>query len=168
MGLVPTLLLWQLGTIIDRAAPIFLLSGLIAVGLCLIVYHILHRWHHGTLLTILSLGLPLMYYIFVAASHPVFLPLFYGVIVLVVLAGVLGALVSGKWSWQGLAINIAFFFSVLLLVIFIGSRFELVYVEAGLLAAGAFGITRLCQMNLVSWMALVPRWIYKGMEKIWY
>ena len=59
--------------------------------------------------------------------------------------------------------NIAYFCTALLLVIGL-ARGELAYAEAGLLTAGAFGITRLCQVDCFSWISQGARWIYRGLE----
>lgn len=165
-GLFPAVMLWLLGAI-DLFLPVYFCGGLAAIGLCLIVYHILHRWHHPGIIAFLTLGTPLMFYVFTAVSHPVFLPLVYGVAFLVGLAGIFGGLVSGNWSWSGVGINIAFLCTVFILIIGLGSLVDIVYIEAGLLAAGGFGITRLCEIDFISWVVRAPRWIHKGMEKIW-
>lgn len=167
MGILPAFLLWRLGTI-EQCASAFFYASILTVFLCLAVFYILRYWHHPAVLTLLALGLPLMFFVYVAVAHPVFLPLFYAVAALMVVTGCVGALVTANWSWQGVAQNIAFLCSVMLLVTAIGSRLELVYIESGLLAAGAFGITRICAVDLTSWLFLVPRWICRGLEKIWY
>ena len=167
MGMLPAVSLWLIGAI-DRDDPVFFSSALIAIILCLSIFYILRRWHHSSVIILLTLGLPLMFYIYVAVVHPIFLPLFYGTTTLVALAGLLGAAVSGNFTWPEIGRNIAFFASVLLIALLVGSRFGLIYVEAGLLAAGAFGITRLCEMDMISWLSRAPKWIARGMEKIWY
>jgi hypothetical protein len=167
MGMLPAVLLWRIGAI-DRTAALFFYTAFAAIILCLLIYYILHRWHHAAAITLLTLGFPLLFYIFVAVLHPVFLPLFYGTAGLIVIAGVLGAAVSGNWSWAEIGKNLAFFCTVLLVALCIGSRFDLIYVEAGLLASGAFGITRLCDIDMVSWLSHAPRWIARGMHKVWY
>jgi len=165
-GLVPAVLLSLLNLIVRDEAKFFL-GSLAAIVLCLIIYTALGRWHHPAVLTLLSLACPLLYYVYVAVAQPVFLPLFYGGAILVIATGCLGALVVGKWSWQAIGINIAFLSLVILLIIGIGALLEVAYIEAGLLAAGAFGITRMCEVNLIRLFSRVPRMIYKGMEKIW-
>src|SRR5690554_4023584 len=148
-GFLPALVLWRLGAI-EQWVPQFLCAGAATVIICLIIYYSLRAWQHPALLTLLGLGIPLMYYTYVAVERPIFLPLFYGAAGLILLASCVGALVTDNWSWTGVGSNIAFFCTVLLLVLTIG-RIELVYTEAGLLAAGAFGITRLCDVDLLSW-----------------
>lgn len=165
MGLLPATLLCYFYAKFSSA---YFSGGLVAIGLCFLIFYLLQRWHHPAVLILLTLGFPLMFYIFIAVTEPIFLPLFYGTVLLIVVASCLGALIAGDWSWLGVAKNLALFCSVFLLVIAIGRRVELVYVEAGLLAAGAFGITRLSEMDLVSWVFSVPRWLYKGMHKLWY
>jgi hypothetical protein len=164
-GLVPALILWRLGAI-EQCVPQFFCAGAVTVAASLSVYYILRVWQHPALLTLLGLGIPLMFYVYVAVLRPIFLPLFYGAAGLILLASCTGALVTENWTWTGVGSNIAFFCTVLLLVLAIG-RVELVYTEAGLLAAGAFGITRLCDVDLLSWCVRIPRWVYSGLEKLW-
>lgn len=149
IGLVPAVLLYAFG-MADAYAPLFFVCSLAAAIFSLLVYSLLQRWHHAAVLTLLALGLPLMFYVFVAASYPVFLAIFYGAAGLVVLAGCLGALISGTWSWQSIGINIGFMFSVLLAIIGLGLWLDTLFVEAGVLAAAAFAITRLCDIDFVS------------------
>lgn len=166
VGFLPAVLLWQLG-VIEQCVPEFFYAAAATVSVCFIIYHLLRNWDHPALLTLLSLGFPLMFYIFVAVVQPIFLPLFYGVAALLLLASCIGAFVAGNWSWSGVGTNIAFFCTVLLMVMAMG-KVNLVYTEAGLLAAGAFGITRLCDVDLLGWCVWLPRWIYRGLEKIWF
>lgn len=166
MGMAPAFLLWGLGAI-DQFKAIYFFSGLAAVILCLLVYHLLDRWHHGGLLVLLTLGIPLMCYVFVAVRHAIFLPLFLGAAVLALMTALVGSMIGDTWSWQGIGINLAFLCTSAFIIVAIGSRLGIVYAEAGLMAAGAFGITRLCQMDLLSWLALFPGWIYRGLEKLW-
>lgn len=166
IGLLPALIFWGLGEA-ERTAPEFFYAAAAAVAVSLAVYHLLRRWRHPSLLVLLTLGAPLLFYVYVAAEYPEFLFLFYGGCFLVVLAAVLGAVIAGAWSWSEVGGNIAYFCTALLLVIGL-ARGELAYAEAGLLTAGAFGITRLCQVDCFSWIFRAPRWIYRGLEKLWY
>ncbi len=166
MGLVPAFLLWQLGAI-DQYTSVYFFGGLAAIVLCLLIYHLLNKWHHGGLLVLLTIGIPLMCYVFVAVRHAIFLPLLLGTALLAVMTALVGSLIGDNWSWQGIGINLAFLFTVCFFIIVIGGRFGVICAEAGLMAAGAFGITRICQMDLLSWLALFPRWIYQGLEKLW-
>lgn len=166
MGMVPAFILWRLGAI-DQFTAIYFFSGLAAVILSLLVYHLLERWHHGGLLVLLTLGIPLMCYVFVAVRHAIFLPLFGGAAVLALMTALVGSIIGDTWSWQGIGINLAFLCTTAFLIVAIGGRLGIIYAEAGLMAAGAFGITRLCQMDLLSWLAFLPRWIYRGLEKLW-
>lgn len=165
-GFLPAIILWRLG-VIEHWASEFFYAGAATVAVCLMIYYILRTWHHPALLTMLGLFIPLLYYIYVAVVHPIFLPLFYGAAALILLASSIGALIADNWSWSRVGANISFFCTVLLLVLAIG-RIELVYTEAGLLATGAFGITRLCDVDLISWLGIIPRWVYKGLEKVWF
>lgn len=167
MGLVPAFLLWQLGATNQHTA-VYFLSGLAAIGLCLIIYYLLNKWHHGGLLVLLTLGIPLMCYVYIAVRHAMLAPLFLAGALLAVLAALAGSLIGNNWSWQGVGINLAFLCTSIFLIVAFGKRFGVLYAEAGLLAAVPFGITRLCQMDFLSWLAALPRWIYRGMEKIWH
>jgi|SRR5690554_523386 len=167
IGLLPVGILWQAG-FIQRSIPEYIFGSLASILLCLIIYHLYQRWHHAAVVTLGALGCPLMFYVFVAVDYPAFLPLFYGITLLVVLASGLGALVSGNWSWQGVGINLAFFSTLILFCFGVGSWFDMAYVEAGVLAILSFGITRLCGINILGWIFIAPRLIHQGMQKIWY
>lgn len=164
IGLVPAVLLCAFG-MSEAYVSLFFLCSLTAAILSLLIYSLLQRWHHAAVLTFLALGLPLMFYVFVAAIYPIFLTLFYGAAGLVVLAGCLGALISGTWSWQSIGINIGYMFSVLLAIIGLGQWLDTLFIEAGVLAAAAFAITRLCDIDFVSGTLRALRRV-KGPEKI--
>lgn len=167
MGLVPAFLLWQLGAT-DQHTAVYFLSGLAAMALCMIIYYLLTKWHHGGMLVLLTLGIPTMCYVYIAVLHPVLAPLFLAGALLAVFAALVGSVIGNNWSWQGVGINLAFLCTCIFLIIIIGSRFGVVYAEAGLLAAVPFGVTRLCQMDLLSWLAPLPGWIYRGLENLWH
>ncbi len=163
---MPAFILWKLGAI-SQFTSLYFLSGIAAVVLCLVIYYLLAKWHHGGLLVFLTLGIPPMSYIFVAVRYPVFLPLFLGIAILILFTALVGALISETWSWQGIGINLAFLSTATFMVIAIGSSLDVIWVEAGLMATGTFGITRLCEMDLLSWLAHLPGKIYQGLEKLW-
>lgn len=167
IGLIPAFLLWQLG-VTNQHTAVYFLSGLAAIALCLVLYYLLNKWRHGGLLVLLTLGIPPMCYVYIAVRHAILTPLFLAGALLAVLAALVGSLIGDNWSWQGVGINLAFFCTSIILIVALGSRFGVVYAEAGLLAAVPFGITRLCHMDLLSWLAFLPRWIYRGMENIWH
>lgn len=166
MGLFPAFLLCNLG-IIDQHKAAYFASALAAVILCLLVHFTLTKWHHGGLLVLLTLGLPPMGYVFVAVRQPVFMPLLGVALVVALTAALVGCLAGGTWSWQGIGINLAFLLSVAMLIISLGSVLGVAYVESGLIAAGAFSITHLCQIDLLSGFSLLPNLIYRGLEKLW-
>lgn len=165
IGLVPAAMLWCLG-ISGKFAPLYFFCGLVSIGLCLLIYLLVQRLQDGAALILLALGFPLMFYVFVAASHPIFLPLFYGMAGLVVLTGCLGTLISGNWSWLTVGRNIGFMCSVLLIVVVIGRWLDVLYIEAGILAVGAFGITRICEMDFVSWVGPQIRKVNARIDKV--
>lgn len=165
MGFVPALLLWRLGAIARFIGPYFT-GSFAAVLLCLLIYSILSRWHHGGVLVLLALGIPFLSHVYVAALYPLLLPLFFGVGVLILLTALVGSMLGDVWTWQGVGTNLAFLITVAFLIVALGGRLDILKAEAGLLAAGAFAITRLCQIDLLSWLALLPGWIYRGLEKI--
>ena len=167
MGLVPAVLLWQLGATNQHTA-LYFLSGLAAMALSMTIYYLLNKWHHGGMLVLLTLGIPLMCYVYVAVLHPVLAPLFLAGALLAVLAALVGSVIGNNWSWQGVGINLAFLCTSIFLIIIIGSRFGVVCAEAGLLAAVPFGVTRLCQMDFLSWLAPLPGWIYRGLGNLWH
>lgn len=164
-GFLPAIILWRLG-VIESCVPEFFYVAAATIAVCLVVYYILLAWHHPALLTLLGLFIPLLYYIYVAVMHPMFLLLLYAAVALILLSSCIGALIADNWTWSRVGSNIAFFSTVLLLVLAMG-RIELIYTEAGLLAAGAYGITRLSDVDLISWMRIIPRGVYRGLEKIW-
>lgn len=163
---MPAFILWKLGAISQFTSQYFL-SGIAAIVLCLLCYHLLVKWHHGGLLVFLTLGIPPMSYIFVAVRYPVFLPLFLGIAILILFAALVGAMISETWSWQGIGVNLAFLSTVTFIVISLGTSLGVIWIEAGLMATGAFGITRLCEMNFLSWLTRFPGRIYQGLEKLW-
>lgn len=166
MGLVPAFLLWRLGEI-SHNTYLYFVSGAAAVVLCLLIYYFLAKWHHGGVLVFLTLGIPPMGYIYVAVRHPVFIPLFLGIAVITLFTALVGAMISDTWSWQGIGTNLAFMTAVTFAIIALGFRLGVIWVEAALMATGSFAITRLCDMDLLSWLALFPRRIYQGLEKLW-
>ncbi|HOC06570.1 MAG: hypothetical protein ACOX21_06120 [Bacillota bacterium] len=166
VALVPAFILWRLGAITDDAY-LYFISGAGAVVLCLLVYYLLAKWHHGGVLVFLTLGIPPMGYIFVAVRYPVFIPLFLVAAVIVLLTALTGAMISDTWSWEGIGINLAFMTTVTFVIIAFGFSLGVVWVESALMATGAFAITRLCEVDLLSWLALFPRRIYQGLENLW-
>lgn len=166
VGLMPAFILWRLGTI-NHDVHLYFISGAGAVVLCLVVYYLLAKWHHGGVLVLLTLGIPPMGYIFVAVRYPAFIPLFLVTAVIVLFAALTGAMISDTWSWEGIGTNLAFMTTVTFIIIAFGFSLGVVWAEAALMAAGAFAITRLCEMDLLSWLALFPRRIYQGLEKLW-
>jgi len=151
-----------------RSGGAYLLASAATAAAALLVYHLLRRWHHPGIVMLLAVGVPAMFHVYLATHMPILLPVYYAVIVLVAISSCLGAQVSGQWHWQGAGINACFFTTVLLAVLAAGACLGRVYAEAGLLAAGAFGITRLCNIDLLSWMRIIPQGIHKLMEKVWY
>lgn len=166
VGLLPALALSKLGVIQNK--PLFFYVGLITAIAAGLIYYVLDRWPNASVLTILTMGGPILFYVYVAVFHPIFLPLFYGSAGLVLLACLLGALISGDWSWVSIGKKLAFFCTILLMVYIIAGRFSLEYIEAGMLAAGAYAVSRLCDLDFLSWMRTIPLWINRGMEKVWY
>ena len=165
-GLVPALLMWSSGAIDLFLLP-FLASSLGAVALCLLTYWLLDRWHHGGVLVLLILGIPALCYVYVALRQPIFLPLFWGAALLALLTSLVGAMIGDTWSWRGIGKNLAFFAAVAFVIIAVGSQFGVICAEGGMMAAGAFGVTRLCQIDLLSWLARLPGWVYRGLKKLW-
>lgn len=84
-----------------------------------------------------------------------------------ILLALVGALIAEDWSWQGVGVNFAFFATTAIIVAAVSGHLGHVITEGALLAVGAFGITRLCQVNLLSWLAKLPGWIYKGLTGLW-
>lgn len=151
-----------------RSGDIFFLVSAAAVVLSLIVFHLLRRWPHPGVLMLLAVGVPAMLHVFVATHMPLFLPLFYAFIALVAISSCLGALVTGCWHWSGVGSNAGYFMAVLLAGVLAGVYLGREHAEACLLAASAFSITRLCNVDLLSWMRIVPKGIHNLMEKLWY
>lgn len=165
-GLVPVLIIWRVAGL-EEAGGFLFFCGLVAVLTCLLIYNLLNYWPHGGLLALLSLGLFPLFYIFVAVEHSVFVPLFLGTAVLAILLTLVGALIAEDWSWQRIGINFSFFTATAIAVATIASQFGHTVVEGALLAVGTFGITRLCGVDLLSWLGRLPGWIYRGLVKLW-
>ncbi|MTI95299.1 MAG: hypothetical protein FH749_07400 [Firmicutes bacterium] len=155
-------------SLVPRDFEIYLYSGLAAIALCLLIWHLLQRFPHPALLMLISVGLPAMYFVYVAALWPKFILLFYGLFALVIAGGIVGTLLAGSWTWGGLGRHIGYFATVLVLSVSIGGYFGSVYIEGAMVASVGFSITRLCRLNVFWLFAFLPRLIYKGMEKLWY
>lgn len=166
-GFVPVLVLWQV-TDLETASGFLLFSGLVAVLTCLLIYNLLSFWPHEGLLGLLSLGLPPLFYIYIAVRHEVFLPLFLGAVVLAILLSLVGALIDEDWSWQRIGANFSFLSTTAILVVIVAGQFGHTVVEGALLSVGTFGITRLCNVDLLSWLRRLPGWIYRGLDRLWH
>lgn len=165
-GLCPVFILALTGTIRQNKTS-FYIGGIAAIALCLLLYYLLGKWRHGGLLTLLALGVPCLGYVGVAVCHEIFLPLYSWAGALALLASLFGAVIGGNWSWQGIGLNLAFIAATALAIIAAGNVFSIVCIESGLLAAGAFSITRFCEIDILTGLSSIPRWIYRGLEKLW-
>jgi hypothetical protein len=166
-GLLPWALLRYAGLI---PSDDYIITGIVVASLFVMqVFHFgLNRWHHPGILIILALGQPAMTWVYMAARQELFLPVFYGLALLVLVSANLGAWLQGAWDWGQVGVNIAFFATGLVLAGNLAAISGIEGLQVAVLTCSAYGITRLCGVDLLSWVRHLPILIMRGLEKLWY
>ncbi len=167
IGFVPVVLMIatsQAGN--SRNLMLMVAAGTIAASLA--VFYLLFRWGHPSMLMLLAVYMPAGFLVFLAVHHPIFLPLFYAGAGLVLITSCLGAALAGRWNWLQVGTNGAFFSVMLLAASATGLVMGQAWGEASLMTVGAFSIARLCNVDLLGWLRVIPGAFHWLMEKIWY
>ena len=167
IGFVPVVLM-ILTNQAGKNSNLMLMVAAATVAVSLLFCYILRRWSHPGIFMLLAVYMPAVFWVFLAASYPIFLPLFYAGVVLVLITSCLGAALAGKWGWFAVGGYGAFFAGMLMVATLTGLTMGQVWGEASLMTVGAFAIARICNIDVLGWLRVMPHAVHYVMEKVWY